>query len=77
VRPSTGIIRPSLRGFHVILFHSDKRNDHTKLAKLAVSFRQLKADSSASEASHSTEIEALQAKILLLDSEIVASSQFL
>jgi hypothetical protein len=54
--------------------NSDKRNDHTKLAKLAASFRQLKAESVSSEATRSGDIEALQAKILLLESEIIASS---
>ncbi len=39
--------------------NSDKRNDHSKLAKLAASFRQLKADNASSDAARSAEIDAL------------------
>ncbi len=54
--------------------NADKRNDHTKLAKLAGSYRHLKAEGAAVEAARQGEIEALQAKIALLEAEMQSSS---
>ncbi len=46
--------------------NSDKRNDHSKLAKLAASFRQLKADNASSDAARSAEIDALHVRTRIL-----------
>lgn len=54
--------------------NADKRNDHTKLAKLAASYRHLKTEGATAEATCQGEIEALQAKIALLEAEMQSSS---
>jgi chromosome segregation ATPase len=51
----------------------DKRNDYAKFAKLAGSFRQLKADNAAAEGSRVGEVGALQSKIMILEGEISAT----
>jgi hypothetical protein len=55
--------------------NSDKRNDHSKLAKLAVSYRQLKSESSAAESSRLAEIESLRSTIASMEDEIQSSSE--
>lgn len=57
--------------------NSDKRNDHSKLAKLAVSYRQLKSENSATESSRFAEIEALRSTIAALEDEIQSSSAYI
>ena len=54
--------------------NADKRNDHAKLAKLAGSYRHLKAEGAATDAARQGEIEALQAKVALLEAEMQSSS---